>query len=92
MVFFDLPLEQLESYRAPDAAPLDFDSFWATTLAEAAARPLDVSFAPADYGLQTVETWDVTLAAGPINKSKSYAFCNADGLIRSDIADGRQYD
>ena len=37
-MFFDLPLEQLLDYRPPRTEPADFDDFWATTLAESAAR------------------------------------------------------
>ena len=38
----------------------DFDSFWANTLAEARAFPLDAKFEHVDYGLVAQETFDVT--------------------------------
>jgi cephalosporin-C deacetylase len=37
MAFFDLPLDQLQSYQPPRSEPDDFDAFWQETLA--AARP-----------------------------------------------------
>ncbi len=59
-MFFDLPLEQLQSYGPPRTEPPDFDAFWAQTLVEARRFPLNVRFAPVDYGLRLVETFDVT--------------------------------
>lgn len=60
MALFDLPLAQLQTYRPERDEPADFDRFWSGTLAEARAHPLDARFAPADFGLRTVETFDVT--------------------------------
>ncbi|MCB0004562.1 MAG: acetylxylan esterase, partial [Anaerolineae bacterium] len=34
-MFFDLPLEQLYTYRPERVEPDDFDAFWGATLAEA---------------------------------------------------------
>src|SRR6476469_43883 len=59
MALFDLPLDQLESYRPARAEPADFDAFWAETLAEARAAPLEATFSLVDFGLRTVETYDV---------------------------------
>jgi cephalosporin-C deacetylase len=60
MAFFDFPLDQLKVYLPPREEPADFDAFWKQTLAEARAFPLNVTFEPVDYGLRTVETFDVT--------------------------------
>lgn len=60
MPFFDMPLEQLEAYRPERREPADFDAFWERTLADARGFPLDARFEPADYGLATVEVFDVT--------------------------------
>lgn len=60
MAFFDLPLDQLRSYLPPRDEPPDFDAFWQQTLAEVRQTPLDASYAPVDYGLAAVETFDVT--------------------------------
>jgi cephalosporin-C deacetylase len=38
MAFFDLPFEQLVTYKPPRTEP-DFDVFWQSTLAEARQYP-----------------------------------------------------
>ncbi|MGN6809236.1 MAG: acetylxylan esterase [Thermomicrobiales bacterium] len=60
MALFDLPLEQLRTYQPQREEPADFDAFWQRTLAEADQHPLAATFEPVDYGLRTVETFDVT--------------------------------
>ena len=60
MAFFDLPLEQLKSYAPDVPEPDDFDAFWKLTLEEARRFPLDAGFEPVDFGLVTVDTYDVT--------------------------------
>ncbi len=60
MAYFDLPLEQLETYLPARDEPEDFDAFWRQTLAEARQQPLDAQFTPVDFGLRLVETFDVT--------------------------------
>ena len=59
-MLFDMPLEKLKTYLPPREEPPDFDSFWEQTLAEVRRFPLDAVFEPVDYGLSTVETFDVT--------------------------------
>jgi cephalosporin-C deacetylase len=59
-MFFDMPLEQLKAYRPPREEPPAFDAFWRQTLDEARGFSLDARFAPVDYGLRLVETFDVT--------------------------------
>lgn len=59
-MLFDLPLEQLKVYCPPRNEPPDFDIFWEKTLAEACQFPLNAVFEPVNYGLQLVETFDVT--------------------------------
>ncbi len=60
MAFYDLPLDQLRTYCPQRSEPSDFDAFWQATLSEARAFPLDARFAPVDFGLKTVECYDVT--------------------------------
>ncbi len=60
MAFYDLPLEELRTYLPPRNEPADFDAFWQNTLAEARQHPLNARFEPVDYGLRTIETYDVT--------------------------------
>jgi len=60
MAFFDMPLAELRRYAPPRVEPDDFDAFWQATLDEARAHPLAPQFSPVDYGLRTVDTFDVT--------------------------------
>lgn len=59
-MLFDMPLEQLKTYLPPREEPPDFDDFWRETLDETRQYPLQAQFEPVDYGLRTVETFDVT--------------------------------
>lgn len=56
---FDLPLDELRSYRPELAEPPNLRGFWDTTIAEAASHPLDATFTPHDSPLHTVEVFDV---------------------------------
>src|SRR6266545_1192807 len=60
MAFYDLSLDELRSYQPPRYEPADFDAFWQDTLAETGHSPLDPRFEPIDYGLRTLEAFDVT--------------------------------
>ncbi|MGQ4377427.1 acetylxylan esterase [Streptomyces sp. SAS_267] len=62
MALFDLPLDELRTYRSASAEPADFDSFWAKTLQEAHAHDLAARFEPVDTGLRTVTVHDVTFS------------------------------
>ena len=56
---FDFSLEELRAYRPERREPVDFDKFWADTLDEVRAYSLDAQYSEVDFGLQTVETYDV---------------------------------
>ena len=56
----DLPVDELRRYRSAAAEPADFDDFWAETLAEARAVPMDVSPEPVDTGLRLVDVADLS--------------------------------
>lgn len=60
MAFFDLPLEELRHYVPTRHEPADFDTFWQETLKTVRSYPLDPRFELVDYGLRTVESFDVT--------------------------------
>jgi len=62
MPLYDLSIAELRAYRGAVVRPDDFDAFWAGTLAEARAAPLDARFEPFDAGLKIVEVFDVTFA------------------------------
>ncbi|WP_175987661.1 acetylxylan esterase [Microbacterium tenebrionis] len=57
---FDLPAEQLRSYRPEVAEPADFDDFWEQTLAESRALATPVQLRRIESPLQAVEVYDVT--------------------------------
>jgi cephalosporin-C deacetylase len=62
MAFFDLPLEQLQSYQPTRVEAEDFDLFWKSTLAAARQRPLLAHFKQVDYGLTAQDTYDVSFS------------------------------
>ncbi len=59
-MLFDLPLDQLKTYRPERPEPADFDAFWQKTLAEARQHPLNTRFEPVENGLKLIEALDVT--------------------------------
>ncbi len=61
-MLYDLPLEQLKSYKPDRREPPDFTAFWTQTLADARRHPLDARFAPLNTGLKLVEAFDVTFS------------------------------
>lgn len=62
MSFFDMPLDQLQTYMPPRDEAADFDAFWAETLTAARQHPLNARFEPVENGLRLVESFDVTFA------------------------------
>lgn len=62
MPFFDLPLDQLESYQPELPEPDDFDAFWADALADARQHDLAARFALIDTGITAQDVYDVTFA------------------------------
>lgn len=59
MAFYDLPREKLVRYKPERREEKDFDSFWASTLEDAASRPLDARFNPVK-GLEAMEVFDAS--------------------------------
>ncbi|WRZ94688.1 acetylxylan esterase [Streptomyces sp. NBC_01007] len=62
MALFDLPLDELRTYRSASTEPEDFDSFWTKTLQEAREHDLAARFEPVEIPLKTVTVHDVTFA------------------------------
>jgi cephalosporin-C deacetylase len=60
MALFDYPLEQLQTYRPERIEPPDFDAFWQGTLSETRQHPLQARFEEVDFGLRTLEVFDVS--------------------------------
>ncbi|MBM3130170.1 MAG: acetylxylan esterase [Chloroflexi bacterium] len=60
MAFFDFSLDKLQEYKPPRVEPDDFDAFWRDTLDRARQFPLDAKFERAEWGLATLDVFDVT--------------------------------
>jgi len=61
-VLYDLSLAECRAYKPERDEPSDFNSFWASTLAETRSHPLAATFEPVDAGIVTLDVWDVTFA------------------------------
>lgn len=61
-MFTDLTETELRHYESGQVDPADFDQFWASTLSETRAFPLEVTVTPVDSGLSTIDVFDVTFA------------------------------
>ena len=77
MPFFDLSLEQLQTYRPARVEPPDFDAFWQDTLAQARQFPLAPRFERVEYSLRTVEAYDVTFNGYGGQPIKGWFLCPA---------------
>jgi cephalosporin-C deacetylase len=62
VALFDLPLENLQTYRPERDEQPDFDLFWQRTLALTRQYPLNAQFVPVDFHLRLFDTFDVTFA------------------------------
>ncbi len=62
MAHFDFPLEKLKTYLPDRNEQIDFDIFWQKTLTETRSFPLNAIFVPIDFGLKTVDVYDVTFS------------------------------
>ena len=60
MPLYDMPPDQLETYRPERAEPADFDAFWEGTLHETRAFDLNARFTPLETPLRTLSAYDVT--------------------------------
>ena len=62
MPFPDLWPDQIATYRSGAVAPKDFDAFWAATLAEVRAHPLDPVLVPVETAMPVFDSFDVTFS------------------------------
>lgn len=61
-MFFDKPLEELWNYLPEKNEPCNFWNFWEETLQQANKLSKDAEFKKVDYGLELVDTFDVTFS------------------------------
>lgn len=61
-MLFDLPLDQLQSYRPDLNEPSDFDAFWRGTLTDARQHPLNLRREPVETGLRLIDAFDITFS------------------------------
>ena len=59
---FDLPVDELRSYRPTVTEPADFDAFWATTLAESRALAAPPRLTRIDAHLSSFDVYDVSFS------------------------------
>ena len=59
-MYFDMPLEKLQTYLPARTEPKDFDAFWSETLERTRTFPLEAHFEPVETGLKFLEVYDVT--------------------------------
>lgn len=62
MALFDLPLDQLRTYRPEPSTPADFSEFWDSTLAAAREHEVLLAVEQVHGDLRLVDTFDVTFA------------------------------
>lgn len=79
MAQFDLPLEELRTYKPERHEPADFDAFWSKTLAESRAAAFPARFERFDAGLTTVDVFDVTFAGFGGDPIKAWLLLPAAG-------------
>lgn len=61
-MFFDLSLDELQTYLPTRQEPTDFEAFWTRTLNAARNFSLNAKFDPVETGLRLVKTFDVTFS------------------------------
>lgn len=88
MAQFDLSLPELERYDPSIPEPADFDEFWATTLAETRAHPLDAKFTKVETGFVAVETFGVEYSGYGGHRIKAWLHLPARALRRDEPLPG----
>ncbi|WP_033345498.1 acetylxylan esterase [Catenuloplanes japonicus] len=83
MALFDLPLDQLRTYRPTPSIPDDLDAFWAETLAEARSAGAPPVATPLATPFANIRTYDVTFTgfAGQPVKGWLNVPAGADGPL-----------
>jgi cephalosporin-C deacetylase len=61
-MLFDMPLEQLREYKPERDEPDDFDTFWKEAISNSKVHDLFPSFEKVDFGLKTIDCYDLTFS------------------------------
>ena len=88
-MLYDLSLAELRVYKPEREEPADFDSFWASTLADARSHALAATFEPYDAHLMTIDVWDVTFAGFGGQPIKGWFLAPHDVAASPFVKDGR---
>ena len=59
-MLFDMPLDQLREYKPVRNEPKDFDVFWKEALSNSQTFDLSPVFEKVDFGLKTIDCYDLT--------------------------------
>ncbi len=78
MTQFDLPLAELENYRANIRAPSDLHDFWSRTLADTREHDLDIRRSVVGNGLRLVRTHDLDFAGFGGSRARAWLHVPAD--------------
>jgi len=62
MPLFDLHVHELARYKPSVNEPSDFDDFWESSIAEARKLPSETQLHLVDFGIETLEVFDVTFS------------------------------
>lgn len=62
MALFDLPLDDLRTYRPDVVEPADFEGFWRASIDEVAQIDLDVTLEPFENRQKLIDAYDVTFS------------------------------
>jgi cephalosporin-C deacetylase len=79
---FDLPIAELERFRYREPEPADLDRFWARTLEEVRARPLDVRRSPVQTRLVTIDAAELEFAGYGGDRIKAWVLAPAGAAGR----------
>jgi cephalosporin-C deacetylase len=79
MAYFDLPIEELRTYRPPDTRQPDFESFWLNTLTEAARHDLNPHLEPMDVPYRGVRMFRASYAGWNSEVVGTYAIPEGNG-------------
>ena len=60
MSVFEMPLEQLKTYKGTNPRPADFDRFWEDALSEMRSVKPDIALKPAEFHAPYAECFDLT--------------------------------